>query len=69
MLAIETIPVVLKDLPPAIRGFCCLGSDNEPCIVLNSRLTQEQQHKTYVHELRHISSGEMYDETYVEYGA
>ena len=63
----ETIPVIMKDLPPRIRGFCCLGSDYEPCIVLNSRLSREQQIKTYRHEMGHIRRGEMFNEAYVEY--
>lgn len=63
----DIIPVVLRDMPTGIRGFCCLGSDYEPCIVLNSRLSREQQQDTYRHELRHIQRGEMYMEDYVEY--
>ena len=63
------IPVVLEDMPTRIKAFCCLGSDYEPLIVLNSRLPVEQQREAYLHELSHVSSGEMYDETYVEYGA
>lgn len=65
----QDIPVVLEDMPTRIKAFCCLGSDYEPLIVLNSRLPVEQQRKAYLHELHHISSGEMDDETYVEYGA
>ena len=63
----EPYPVVVQDLPPAVRGFCCLGSDYQPCIVLNSRLSREQQVKTYFHELRHIRREEMFDESYNEY--
>lgn len=59
--------VVLKNLPTGIRGFCCLGSDYEPCIVLNSRLSREQMQATYRHELGHIQRGEMFNEGYVEY--
>lgn len=60
-------PVVLKDLPSGIRGFVCLGSDYEPVIVLNSTLSREQQRETYRHEMRHILSGEVWDEDYREY--
>lgn len=63
------VHVVLRDLPTTIRGFCCLGSDDEPIIVLNSRMPVEIQKKTYQHELRHIESGEMDDPEYDEYGA
>ena len=40
------VPVVLKDLPVKIHGFVCLGSDYEPIIIINSRLSWEQQQKT-----------------------
>lgn len=62
------VPIVLKDLPVDVRGFVCLGSDFEPIIVINSRLSREQQLKTYHHELRHIQRGEMFNEEYNEYG-
>lgn len=64
---LEQIPVVLLNLPTRIRGFCCLGSDYQPCIVLNARLPQEQRLRTYRHELEHIRKGEMYDAGYNEY--
>lgn len=63
----DSVPVVLQDLPGHIRGFCCLGSDYEPCIIINSRLSYEQQRKTYRHEMTHIRNGEMDREDYVEY--
>lgn len=61
------IPVVIEDLPTTIHGFCCLGEDYEPCIILNSRLSIEQQKEAYLHELHHISSGELDDMGYREY--
>lgn len=64
----DPIPVVLKDLPPRIRGFVCLGSDYNPCIVINSRLSREQQRKTYQHEMAHIRHGDQWNEAYNEYG-
>ena len=63
----EEVPIVLKDMPVEIRGFVCLGSDYEPIIVINSRMSKEQQLKTYRHELRHIQRGEMFNESYHEY--
>ena len=62
------IPIILKDLPVGVNGFCCLGSDYEPIIVINSRLSREDQLKTYQHEKDHIDRGEMFDENYNEYG-
>lgn len=64
----ELVPVVLEDLPTSVHGFCCLGVDYEPCIIINSRLTKEQQREVYLHEMGHISSGEIYDPGYSEYG-
>lgn len=64
---VEQIPVVLLNLPTHIRGFCCLGSDFEPCIILNARLPQEQRARTYLHELEHIRKGEIYDPGFTEY--
>ena len=64
---VDQIPVVLMNLPTHIRGFCCLGSDYEPCIVLNARLPQEQRVRTYRHEIEHIRKGELYDAGYTEY--
>ena len=62
------VPIVLKDLPVDVRGFICLGSDFEPIIVINSRLSREQQELTYRHELRHLRRGDMFNENYHEYG-
>lgn len=67
LFAIEQIPVILLNLPTHIRGFCCLGSDFEPCIILNARLPQEQRIHAYLHELEHIRKGELYDTGYTEY--
>ena len=51
-----------------VNGFCCLGSDYEPIIVINSRLSREDQLKAYRHEQDHIRRGEMFNEDYHEYG-
>ena len=63
----DNIHVVLLDLPTHVHGFVCIGSDYEPCIVINSRMSAEQQRKTYKHELAHIQSGQIDDDDYVEY--
>ena len=39
----------------------------EPIIIINSRLSREQQQKAYRHELLHIQRGEMFDINYHEY--
>lgn len=61
------IPIILKDLSVGVNGFVCLGSDYEPIIVINSRLSRENQLKTYRHEKDHIDRGEMFNEDYHEY--
>lgn len=66
---IDPVPVVLLNLPTTVRGFVTLGSDYSPIIIINARMTAEQQKKTYQHELDHILSGQFDDDDYVEYGA
>ena len=61
------VTVVLQDLPTTVRGFICLGSDNNPCIILNARMSCEQQQKTFQHELGHLQRGELDDPDYIEY--
>ena len=63
----NNIPIVLKDLPVHGRGFVCLGSDFEPIIVINARMSREQQLRTYRHEIKHLQRGEMYNVNYHEY--
>jgi len=63
----DNIPIVLKDLPVHVRGFVCLGSDFEPIIVINARMSKEQQLRTYRHEIKHLQRGEMYNVNYHEY--
>ena len=61
------VPVILKDLPVKVHGFVCLGSDYEPIIVINARLSRVQQLRTYRHEIKHIQRGEMFNVNYHEY--
>ena len=65
----DDVPVVLMDLPPHVKGFVCLGSDYNPCIVINSRLSVEQQRNVFRHEMNHIVNGDMYNDDYIEYGS
>jgi len=64
----EDRPAVLVDLPTSIRGFCYHDNEGESYIVLNARLTREQNLHTFDHEREHIDLGEMYDTSYLEYG-
>lgn len=63
----NNIPIVLKDLPVHVRGFVCLGSDFEPIIVINARMSREQQLRTYKHEIKHLQRGEIHNINYHEY--
>lgn len=65
----DEIRTILKDLPVTIKGLCYHDDDGTPVIVLNSRLPREIQQLTFQHEMDHILRGEMYDITYIEYGA
>lgn len=61
-------PIVrLCNLPASVRGFCYHDDDGAPLIVLNARLTREQNRRTYDHELKHIENDELDDKTYREY--
>ena len=64
----DPVPIVLKDLPPSVKGFVCLGSDYNPIIVINSRLSFEMQQEVYLHEYMHIKNGQIDDDDYKEYG-
>ena len=59
--------VVLANLPTSIRGYCYLDSNGDPVIVLNARLTREQNRKTWTHEQQHIARGDLYETGYNEY--
>lgn len=59
--------VRLMNLPTTVRGFCYHDDDGEEYVIMNARLTHEQNMKTYDHEMHHIENGEMYDESYHEY--
>ena len=61
------VPIILKDLPVHVHGFVCLGSDYEPIIVINARLSRVQQLRTYRHEIKHIKRGDLYNTNYHEY--
>lgn len=64
---IDNRPAMLVDLPTSIRGFCFHDDDGEEYIVLNARLTREQNQRTYDHEIEHINNNELFNESYTEY--
>lgn len=60
--------VIMQDLPTSVHGFVFLDENGDPAIVLNSRLSREQNRKTLKHERRHIRRHELREPTYHEYG-
>ncbi len=63
----EGICARFENMPPHIRGYSYLDNDGNGHIVLNARLTAEQNRKTYLHEMKHIDAGENADPDYIEY--
>jgi len=59
---------ILANLPTSIRGFVYSDENGDPVIVVNARLTREQNMKTYDHEQQHIENGDMEKQNYNEYG-
>lgn len=49
---------ILVDLPCDCRG-CVVETGDEPCIVLNARMSHEMNIKSYEHELRHIKNNDL----------
>lgn len=64
----EEDKAILMDLPTSVRGFCYHDDDGEPYVILNARLSHEQNLQTYDHESRHIRQGDMHEPNYIEYG-
>lgn len=50
--------VVLYNLPTSIKGYTVKNIDDTYTILLNSRLTYEQNVKSYKHELKHINNND-----------
>ena len=63
----EENKAILMDLPTSVRGLVFHDDDGEPTIILNARLTREQNQKTYDHEHRHIDRGDLFNSNYHEY--
>jgi hypothetical protein len=52
----DNVNVIYCDLPPKVKGMVVKTFDEEECytIVLNSRLSAEQNRETYEHEMKHL---------------
>lgn len=54
----DNVYVNLSDLPAAVRSFVVANADQTYTIMLNSRLSREQNLISYQHELAHIMNGD-----------
>lgn len=63
----DNINVNLYDMPAAVRSFVVENVDQSYTIVLNSRLTHEQNLISYQHELNHILNGDYDKQCSVDY--
>lgn len=50
--------VLFMKLPSRVKGYVCKNEDDTHTIILNSRLSIEQNKQTYVHELKHIENND-----------
>lgn len=50
---------VLCDLPTTVGGFIVHNQDDSYTIVLNSKLTWEDNMESYIHELKHLCEGDL----------
>ena len=62
----DNVKIYYADLPCSIRGFVKCFPDNFFGIVLNSRLSYEQNKRTLEHELEHIKEGHLYTDCNVD---
>ncbi len=58
----DEIKVLLINLPYTIKGFSLKTFDDHIIVILNSRLSYEQNRITYEHELLHIKNDDFYRE-------
>lgn len=54
----DDIFVYMAELPNTARSFVASNSDGTYTIVLNSKLSHEQNLISYFHELSHINNGD-----------
>jgi Zn-dependent peptidase ImmA (M78 family) len=47
---------IFKDLPTQIKALTIKNRDDSYTVILNSRLSYEQQRQSFLHELQHITN-------------
>lgn len=55
-----TEKVLLYPLPHKIKGFICADVEGEEVFILNSRLTNESNRDTMLHEICHKQHNDVY---------
>lgn len=60
------ICIRLTDLPVTVPGFSATDADGFISIYINARLSKEEQLKALVHELKHITSNDFYNDSPIE---
>lgn len=54
----DGINVLYADMPTTVRSYVVNNIDMTYTIILNSRLSHEQNLISYAHEIRHIENGD-----------
>lgn len=54
----ENYNIILYNMPTGIKAFTRSNPDGTYTIVLNARLSNEQQRLSFYHELMHIQNGD-----------
>lgn len=62
MMTKDDYCVRIIDLPYEVRGFVAMSPEGFWSIYLNAHLSQAEQRKTFLHELRHIVRDDFYNE-------
>lgn len=55
----NAIRVILQDMPCTVRACVLYDDTGVPLILVNARLTRQQQLAGLIHEVRHIRRGDM----------
>jgi len=58
MKLMENVFVYMVELPNTVKAYVVANADSTYTIVLNSRLSHEQNVLSYLHELDHIRNGD-----------
>ena len=54
----ENCNIVLSNMPTTIKAYTVYNADGTYTIVINARLSNEQQRMSCYHEMRHIQNGD-----------